>query len=257
VNNSLNSLKWDFFLDGYFLMNAFRMATSIALGTGLFATLALAAPAPTLSSRLEQAARAQLDKQVAGAGLAEPRFELALVPGRVAPPCAEPVQVEPLDTRQPARMRFLARCPEAGGWQYEYIVRAKISALVAVAAAPVQPNQPLSEDQVTLERRDVTAIGDAIGATADAVGQASRRSLRVGDILRSSQLVAPVLVKRGDQVVMVAHSDQVEVSMTGEALDAGSRGATVRVRNGASGQVVRMRVTGPGTVEPVDKPLTR
>jgi flagella basal body P-ring formation protein FlgA len=79
--------------------------------------------------------------------------------------------------------------------------------------------------------------------------------LRAGDILRSSQLVAPVLVKRGEPVVMQARRDGIEVSTTGEALDAGGRGAAVRVRNGASGQILRMRVTGPGTVEPLDSAI--
>jgi flagella basal body P-ring formation protein FlgA len=50
---------------------------------------------------------------------------------------------------------------------------------------------------------------------------------------------------------MLARRDGIEVSTSGEALDAGSRGAIVRVRNSGSGQVVRMRVTGAGTVEPV------
>jgi flagella basal body P-ring formation protein FlgA len=91
-----------------------------------------------------------------------------------------------------------------------------------------------------------------VTTAAAAVGQSSRRLLRAGEVLRAGQLAAPVLVKRGDQVVMVARRQQVEVSTSGEALDAGSRGAIVRVRNSASGQVVRTRVTGAGTVEPAD-----
>jgi flagella basal body P-ring formation protein FlgA len=59
-------------------------------------------------------------------------------------------------------------------------------------------------------------------------------------------------VKRGDAVVMIARIEGIEVSTAGEALDAGARGATIRVRNRASGQTLRMRVTAPGTVEPVD-----
>jgi flagella basal body P-ring formation protein FlgA len=31
----------------------------------------------------------------------------------------------------------------------------------------------------------------------------------------------------------------------------------IRVRNAGSGQVVRMRVAGPGTVEPIDSGLSR
>jgi flagella basal body P-ring formation protein FlgA len=78
--------------------------------------------------------------------------------------------------------------------------------------------------------------------------------LRAGDVLRNNSLSAPVLVKRGDAVVMVARIEGIEVSTAGEALDAGAKGAAVRVRNSTSGQTVRMRVTGAGTVEPVDMP---
>jgi flagella basal body P-ring formation protein FlgA len=167
------------------------------------------------------------------------------------------VAIEALDTRSPQRMRFVARCPDTPGWRYEYVVRARVSAMVAIAAAPVAANEALSDAQVTIERRDISNIADPISNPADAVGQMSRRMLRPGDILRSGQLSSPVLVKRGDAVMMVARREGIEVSMAGEALDAGGKGAVVRVRNAGSGQVVRMRVAGPGTVEPIDMELNR
>jgi flagella basal body P-ring formation protein FlgA len=212
---------------------------------------ASAAAVQPVASQVEQAARVQLEKQAVAAGLVEPQFEVTLVANRPVPPCAQPVTVEAAETRQLARLRFIARCADAGGWRYEYLARARVTALVAVAAAPVAANEPLLDEQVTVERRDVSSVADPITKLEDAVGQTSRRMLRAGDILRTSQLAAPVLVKRGETVAMVARRDGIEVSTSGEALDAGSRGALVRVRNGASGQVVRMRVAGAGTVEPV------
>ncbi|WP_288379045.1 flagellar basal body P-ring formation chaperone FlgA [uncultured Massilia sp.] len=190
--------------------------------------------------------------------MSEPQVDLSVLSARPAPPCSVPLEVEALDTRQYARMRFLARCPALGdnaGWRRDFVVRARVSAIVAVAASPVVAGQPIGDEQVTLERRDVTLVGDAIGAPELAVGQTSRRSLRAGEILRAGQLSAPLLVKRGDQVQMQARVEGVEVSMAGEALDPGARGAVVRVRNTGSGQVVRMRVAGAGTVEPLDLPL--
>ncbi|CAH0270678.1 hypothetical protein SRABI118_03482 [Massilia sp. Bi118] len=207
--------------------------------------------------QIEQAARAELDRQMAAAGLTEPQFEVAVVAARAAPPCSQTVAIEPLDTRSPQRMRFLARCNDTPGWRYEYIVRARVTAMVAIAAAPVAANEALTDAQVTIERRDISNIADPISSPDEAVGQMSRRMLRPGDILRSGQLSAPVLVKRGDAVLMIARRDGIEVSTAGEALDAGARGAMVRVRNAGSGQVVRMRVAGPGTVEPIDSPLSR
>lgn len=207
--------------------------------------------------QIEQAARAELERQMAASGLSEPQFEIAVVAARPAPPCSQQVAVEPLDTRSSQRMRFVARCPDTPGWRYEYAVRARVTAMVAIAAAPVVANEALTDAQVTIERRDISNIADPISNPADAVGQMSRRMLRPGDILRSGQLSSPVLVKRGDAVMMVARREGIEVSMTGEALDAGGKGAVVRVRNAGSGQVVRMRVAGPGTVEPIDMQINR
>jgi flagella basal body P-ring formation protein FlgA len=218
---------------------------------GLLSVTSYTLAAETVAREVEQAARVQLERQAASAGLVEPEFELAVVAARPAPPCAQPVTVEPLDTRQLTRMRFAVRCPGAGGWKYDYLVRAKLTAMVVVAAVPIGANAPLSDEQVALERRDISMIADPVSAPEQAVGQSSRRSLRTGDILRSSYLASPVLVKRGDQVEMLARHDGIEVSTSGEALDAGGRGAVIRVRNSGSGQVVRMRVTGAGTVESV------
>ena len=239
------------FLTRYLTMIAFRRATIGILTCLLCATIEAAQP---ISLQIEQAARGQIDKQLLSSGLSEPEVELTVVSARPAPPCAAPVEIEALDTRQYARMRFVARCPDPKGWRHDFVVRARVSAQVAVTAMPLKAGEVLTDEHITLERRDVTLIGDAIGAPEAVVGQTSRRSLRAGEVLRSSQLTSPTMVKRGDQVLMVARHEGIEVSMAGEALDAGARGSVVRVRNAASGQVVRMRVAGAGTVEPVDLP---
>jgi flagella basal body P-ring formation protein FlgA len=213
-----------------------------------------AAAAPSIAAQVEEAARAQLEQQAAAAKLADARFELTVVPPRVVAPCAGPVEVDTLDTRQPTRMRFAVRCPQPGSSRLEYIVRARISASVVVLVAPVAANEVITDAHITVGQRDITSIADPVIDPIDAVGQTSRRSLRAGDVLRNNSLSAPVLVKRGDAVVMVARIEGIEVSMAGEALDAGPRGATIRVRNSTSGQTVRMRVTGAGRVEPVDMP---
>jgi flagella basal body P-ring formation protein FlgA len=236
-------------------MIAFCKATLAASSLMLFSALAQAS-APSVPVQIEQAARAELERQMAASGLTEPQIEVAVVAARPTPPCSQPVTVEAADTRSPQRMRYVARCQDTPGWRYDYVVRARVSAMVAIAAAPVAANEALTDAQVTIERRDISNIADPISNPADAVGQMSRRMLRPGDILRSGQLSSPVLVKRGDAVTMVARRDGIEVSMAGEAMDAGGKGAVVRVRNAGSGQVVRMRVAGPGTVEPVDMEIS-
>jgi flagella basal body P-ring formation protein FlgA len=207
-------------------------------------------------SLVEQAARSALARQAGEAGLIEPRFELAAVrSGRPPAPCRQPVSVEPVDTRQMARMRFTAVCGGADGWRYDFVVRASISARVAVAAADMGAGALFSSKDVLLERKDISAIPDSISDLTVFDGMAARRSVRAGELLRQNMLLAPVLVKRGAAVRIVARREQIEVSMAGEALDAGARGALLRVRN-ANGTVIRARVTGADMVEPADTPAS-
>ncbi|MBZ2208641.1 flagellar basal body P-ring formation chaperone FlgA [Massilia soli] len=223
---------------------------------------AVQAAAPTLAATLEAAARAQLERQAEASGLDQPEFAISVVTPRAAPACAQPLTVDPVDTRNAARMRFAVSCKNtpggrSGDWRYEYIVRARISANVAVTAGPVAAGQLLSDADIVFERRDISSLSDTIGAQA-ALGQASKRSLRAGEVLRQSQLTAPILVKRGDPVVMLARIEAIEVSTAGEALDSGALGAVVRVRNVANGRVVRMRVTATGMVAPAaEAPVIR
>jgi flagella basal body P-ring formation protein FlgA len=210
-------------------------------------------PVGNTTQLVEQAARAHLTEVAENAGLIEPQFDIAAVKSsRPIPECASTPAIEPLDARMPSRMRFAVVCPGPSGWRQEVVVRASISARVAVTATAITAGKPFASDDITLQRRDISMIGDSIADPVLLEGLSSRRALRAGEVLRKSQLLQIPLVKKGEVVRIVARRDQVEVTMTGEALDAGPRDAVVRVRNASSGNVIRARVTAEGEVEPVD-----
>ena len=236
------SRKHDVMLPGLFLL------TSLYSSAG-WAEL----PADNIFLQVEQRAREHLAQQAASAGLLEPLFEVAVVKNaRVIPPCAKPVVIEAQDSRSLQRMRFVASCPVPGGWRYEMLARASVTAKVVVTAAPVTANTPLQASDLALARRDVTLISDSAASIAAVVGQSSRRSLRAGEVVREGQLASPVLIKRGSAVNIVAQREHVHVSMAGEAMDAGAAGEVIRVRNASSGTIIRARVLETGVVEPAD-----
>ena len=205
-----------------------------------------------LDKPLQAAARTVLEERARHAGLVDAQFTVALVKtARPVPPCTKPVDVESLDTRHPSRMRFAVTCVDETGWRQEVVVRASVSARVLVAAAALPANRPLSADDVSIERRDVSAVPDALSDPAAVVGMSSRRALHPGDVLRSTSLVAALLVRRGQAVRIVASNGPIEVTAAGEALDDGASNALVRVRNASTGKVIRARVSGLATVEPV------
>lgn len=229
---------------------AVRGATFVALWA---AALAMAAgPAVDPAARVEAAARQWLSEQATLKGLVEPQFEIHVASGsQAAPaPCAQPLAVEPVETRYLSRMRFSASCPGAQGWQREWIVRAGVSALVVVAATDVPANRALAESDLAQERRRLTDMADALPAIDAAVGQASTRALRTGQLVSARTLAQPVVLKRGASVSIVARNGPIEVTVAGEALEAGRRGEIVRVRNTGTGKVIRARVLDAAVVEP-------
>ncbi|WP_432378511.1 flagellar basal body P-ring formation chaperone FlgA [Duganella sp. P38] len=221
---------------------------------------ALAANGPVAADQVPAivaaAARQQVARWAEGNGLSEPQFTVSVVPGtRPLTGCSGPVTAQGADTRTPARMRFVAVCAGANGWRYEFIVRAQVSARIAVMANDLAAGKVLADEDVLLERHDVSAITDSIGDPQEAVGMSGKRSLRAGEVLRKNVLMSPTLVKRGEPVRIIARHQQIEVTMAGDALDAGGRGDTIRVRN-SNGTVIRARVSGAATVEPVTLPVT-
>jgi len=147
-------------------------------------------------------------------------------------------------------MRFEATCEH--GALAEFIVRAVLAADVLVVTRDLRAKEPLDASMVTLARRELTAIGDAVSAVSDVDGKASRRTLRRGQPLSRRALIEPMLVDRGATVEIVARDVGVEVRVSGEALQAGRRGEVIEVRNVANGRVIRARVIGPGSVAPLD-----
>lgn len=222
---------------------------------GLLAGTALSAAAESAAGQVAQAVRQQLLEQAARSGLQAPEINVTLAAAsRPLPACTRPLQVAPVDTRYPARLRFAASCPETGS-RVEFVARAEISAEVLVAATALPAGRSIGTADLALERRDLATIPDALSQATAVIGMASRRSLRPGQVIQQAMLVSPVLVRRGDHVRIVARSGPVEVTTGGEALEAGRIDDAIRVRNTATGKVIHARVAADGTVEPVDLPM--
>jgi flagella basal body P-ring formation protein FlgA len=189
--------------------------------------------------------------QASAKGFADPVVELKLATHpKPLQPCDGTVSVDALETRSLMRMRFVAVCTGAEGWQREWIVRAELTAKIVVAAADVRANQALTDDDLSLERRRVTDIADAMPDPSAAIGKASSRALRSGQPVSARWLAAPLLVRRGESVTILARNAGIEVQAAGEAMEPGRLHEVVRVRNTTTGKVIRARVIEAGTVEP-------
>jgi flagella basal body P-ring formation protein FlgA len=120
---------------------------------------------------------------------------------------------------------------------------------VVVAVRDLTVGSILSIDDVRVEERPAAAGRPLLADVEQAVGQQVALPLRGGSPIAAGMLRAPVLVKRGDRIRLICRSPGFVISALGEALQNGSAGQTIRVRNLSSLREVTALVETDQTAE--------
>ncbi len=129
--------------------------------------------------------------------------------------------------------------------------RVRLTKRVLVAARPLNMGTYITSDSLEYAPRAFTSADDlGIDHVEQVVGQQVRHFVPAGAMVRKSDLKDVDLVRRSQPVTVIG-GGPVSVRITGDALDSGGFGDTIRVRlgeNRRSRRVVRGVVTGVGTV---------
>jgi flagellar basal body P-ring formation protein FlgA len=96
--------------------------------------------------------------------------------------------------------------------------------------------------------RGQTLQKNSILSPEDLVGLTPKRTLRPGVPISTADVRRPVMVTKGEIVVIALQTPQMQLSARGQALNSGSKGDAIRVANSQSRQIVEAVVTGPGQV---------
>ena len=121
---------------------------------------------------------------------------------------------------------------------------------VVISSRPLGRHAVISAQDIALRERNVGQLsGGYLSQPEQVIGMRTRRPVPADSVINPNQLEQDETVKRGDRVVITAANSRVAVRMPGEALDSGSTGQQIRVRNTRSDRVVRARIIGPGQVE--------
>ncbi len=121
---------------------------------------------------------------------------------------------------------------------------------VVVALKPIRARTIIHEDDVGLRLRPLSRLPrDIIFKKAYVIGKEAKVSLRPGTIIRMSYVEMPVIVKRNQQVSIIAQDRYLVVRAKGKALENGRRGQVIRVMNVDSKKVIWAKVISPSEVE--------
>lgn len=118
----------------------------------------------------------------------------------------------------------------------------------AVVTRNVERGDILKASDISIERRPKAEAGGDPAQRARAVGMQTRRAIRMGQILRMTDLAKADLVQRDQNVSLIFEAPGIYLTMRGKAIDAGTEGDTVSVMNLQSKRVVQGIVSGPGQV---------
>lgn len=142
------------------------------------------------------------------------------------------------------------RCAGSKPWTVYLTAAVKGMRKVVVLRRAVPRGAMLSPGDLALEEREVTDRPDAYLYDIDrAAGMIAKRALATHAVLSATMLGAPLLVRRGQQIILLARTAGLEVRMSGTALSDGAEGEVVRCKNAASNRIVEGLVIRPGVIQ--------
>lgn len=173
-----------------------------------------------------------------------------LDPRLLLPSCPAPLEAFRTTSTPPAgNVTIGVRCPASTEWKIYVSTSVAVHVPVVVLSASQARGAIIGPGDISLEERNISTL--AMGYLLDperATGMELRRGLSVGAVLTANVLTQPRIVQRGQSVTLLAEGTGIVVRMAGEALQDGTLGERIRVRNTRSRRIVEGVVDGPGVV---------
>ncbi len=165
--------------------------------------------------------------------------------------CDKPLEsYTPQGKKQTGKITVGVRCNGANPWSLFVPVSVKVMAEVVVSKRSMPRGSVIGPGDITMEKRDISRLHRGyLEETSAAVGKKLRQRVRRHQVLTPHQLDKPLTVKRNTRVIIQASKESIQVRMMGKALQNGSLGQIIRVRNESSNREIDARVIAPGIVE--------
>lgn len=181
--------------------------------------------------------------------------------GNIAVSLDAPLTALHLDASNAAPLEALRFAADARSGRFDIAFRTEAAPLrvtgvaaeafdALVATRPLSRGDVLRDGDVAIERRPKVELqGDNMRDVAGAIGMEVRQSLRPGQVVRATDLAKPLLVKRGEPVMLLYEVPGIVLTARGKAEENGAIGDVVNITNVQTKRVIQGVVTGPAQVK--------
>lgn len=155
---------------------------------------------------------------------------------------------------------FLSAVNSAGDPVVKTEVTGRMQVLLSVPVlkTALQQGDVITADDISwMDLRAADVSANTVVDAQKLVGQTPRRGIAALKPLSVGDIQSPVIVKKGDLVMLTLQSGLIHLTLQGKALESGAAGEMVRVINTASNQTVEGVITGAQavTVSPPPAPI--
>lgn len=142
------------------------------------------------------------------------------------------------------------QCSNEKPWSVYVPAHVELFQSIWVSSANLPKGTVLQADHLFQKSLNVAALHQPFASDLETLlGQQLTRPLIQGQPIRLNQLSAPLVIKRGDGILLEAVSGSIAVAANGVALEDGRIGEQIRVKNEQSNQTVRAVAVAKGRAQ--------
>ncbi len=113
----------------------------------------------------------------------------------------------------------------------------------------IKKGEVISQENITMQLFPTTRIRDnTVTDVKELIGKTPERMISKHRAIRASEVSHPAVMDKGSTVQMRYQTPYMQISTIGEAMEDGSMGEYIRVRNNDSNQIIRARVVSNNAV---------
>lgn len=166
------------------------------------------------------------------------------------PDCPTALAIELTGPKSYGRINAKLSCNSTQPWSIYVPIEIALRQPVVINTEPVRKGERIQASHLQKQLMDIGKIkGHYFSDFEQIIGLEAKRPLKPGQVIHSQLLRQPLLIKRGETVVLSAEAGALSVKTSGIALSDGRLGQQIRIKNKQSKRTVNAQVTGPGTVK--------